>query len=121
MVDKTEEATEAPAPKPAPVFIGNGRARSKVVSLESPVEYDGREYRAITIVRLNAKEVEDMLAAINRGEPARFPIFRDENGALVPEIVLDALDDDDSLTLDEAAADFIPKRFKPKDDGAASA
>lgn len=117
MSDETATQTETPAP---PRFI-SGRPRSKVLTLENPITYEGREYREITIVRLNAKEVENLLAAINRGESARFPIFRDGVGAVIPEIVLDSLDDDDSLALDEAAADFIPKRFKPKVDEAASA
>lgn len=117
MSDKSATQTETPAP---PRYIGD-KPRSKIVTLENPITYDGREYRAITIVRLNAKEVEDMLAAINRGEAARFPIFRDDAGAVIPEIVLDSLDDDDSLALDEAARDFIPKRFRPKNDEAAAA
>ena len=47
--------------------------------------------------------------------------FRDDAGAVIPEIVLNSLDDDDSLALDEAARDFIPKRFRPKNDEAAAA
>jgi hypothetical protein len=120
MVDKTNEQTEAAPTPAAPKFIGGG-PRSKVVPLEHPVAYDGREYHAITLVRLNAKEVEDMLDKINRGEGTEIPIFRDVEGAVIPKIVLDALDDNDALALDEAAPEFIPRRFKPKQTSVASA
>ena len=120
MTDKTNEQTEAAPALAAPKFIGGG-PRSKVVPLEHPVAYDGREYHAITLVRLNAKEVEDMLDKINRGEGTEIPIFRDAEGAVIPKIVLHALDDNDSLALDEAAVDFIPKRFRPRAGEPASA
>jgi hypothetical protein len=117
MSDEPAKQTESTAP---PKFIG-GPARSRVVPLEWPLEYDGREYSSVTIVKLNAKEVKEVLAAINRGESSKIPIFRDADGGVIPDGVLDALDDDDSFALDEAAGEFIPRRFKPEKDDAALA
>ncbi len=85
------------------------------MQLEWPLEYDGREYREITIKRLTAQEVKDLadaLRALPEGTPPpRWPIFVDAEGAPIPEEVLDALDPDDDTMLQEAALDFLPRRF----------
>jgi hypothetical protein len=94
------------------------RPRVATVQLLWPVAFEGREYRAISIVRLTAAEVakfQDDLEALLKNDAnarLRFPLFRDEAGALVPEAVLDALDDDDRFELDKAAFDFLPRRFR---------
>jgi hypothetical protein len=100
-----------------PCFLDT-RPRFATVQLLWPIAYDGREYRAISIVRLTAAEVakfqEDLEALLKNDANARlrFPLFRDEAGAAVPEAVLDALDDDDRFELDKAAFDFLPRRFR---------
>jgi hypothetical protein len=94
------------------------RPRSKTIELSWPISFNGRNYQAITMIRLTAGDVarfQDELEALLRNNPdaaLRFPIFRDETGAPVPAEVLDALDDDDSFELDRAAADFLPRRFR---------
>ena len=94
------------------------RPRSKTIGLLWPISFNGRNYQAITMIRLTASDVarfQDELEALLRDNPdaaLRFPIFRDETGAPVPAEVLDALDDDDRFELDRAAADFLPRRFR---------
>ncbi len=94
------------------------RPRSKAIELSWPISFGGRDYQAITLIRLAAGDVakfQEELEALLRDNPnaaLRFPIFRDETGAAVPAEVLDALDDDDRFELDRAAADFLPRRFR---------
>lgn len=101
----------------APRFIGK-HERSRVVTLEWPLEYDGREYRKIHIVRLTASEVakfqEEIIALLERDKNARirFPLYRDADGGLIPDEVMDALDDDDKVVLEEAAMTFLPRRYR---------
>jgi hypothetical protein len=103
--------------KAAPAFIGD-RPRFKTITLQWPVAYDGKEYRAISIVRMTAGDVakyqEDLAALLNANPDAttRFPLFRDEAGECVPDAVLDALDDDDKFEIDKAVLDFFPRRFR---------
>jgi hypothetical protein len=112
MTDQAESA----APE-TPKFI-NGATRAKSIPLVAPLAYAGKEYRTITLVRLTAGEVARFLKEIetaSKDDPnasIRFPIFRDDAGSPVPDIVLDALDDDDKFALDEAATDFLPRRFR---------
>jgi hypothetical protein len=100
----------------APAFLSD-RPRFRVIDLEWPLAYAGKDYRAITIVRMTAADIEaytEKLAELAKTDPnARFrlPVYRDEAGAPVPDAVLDALDDDDRLAVDTAALDFFPRRF----------
>lgn len=113
----TEEPhIEASEKKPARIV--SARPRSKEIDLQWPVEFDGREYKTITLVRLTAAEVAEFQSEIEsllKNDPdtrVRFPLFRDESGETIPDEVMDALDDDDRFALEEAAADFLPRRFR---------
>jgi hypothetical protein len=108
MTEENTEATAVPAP---PKFI-SGRPRFKVVTLEEPLEYDGREYREIHLVKLTAKEVADWIETLEANGSGRFPIFRDADKAPIPDAVLDGLDADDREEVDKAAVDFLPRRFR---------
>ena len=94
------------------------RPRSKTIELSWPISFNGRNYQAITMIRLTAGDVarfQDELEALLRNNPdaaLRFPIFRDETGAPIPAEVLDALDDNDRFELDRAAADFLLRQFR---------
>lgn len=90
------------------------RPRFKSVPLQWPIEYAGKTYTEVQIVRLTAKEVADWVEGIKgrEKEEVRIPIFRDADGLPIPDAVLDGLDDDDRLALDEAALDFLPRRFR---------
>jgi len=98
--------------------IVTDRPRAATITLEWPIAYNGRVYATITVARLTAAEVarfqEEIVQLLDSGADAkvRLPLFRDERGELVPDAVLDALDDDDRLALDEAAAGFLPRRFR---------
>ena len=94
-----------------------GKPRSRTIDLEWPVEFEGTVYETITIRRLSAREVADFIESL-RDDPnkdeARWPMYD------VPGAVLDALDDDDSLTLNEVALAFLPRRFRAAPDAAST-
>lgn len=96
-------------------FLPTSRPRAGSVDLEWPVIVDGVEYRTITLRRLTAGEVERAVREAWKGPadaPFRLPVFLGPDGKALPASVLDALDDDDMLLLDEASADFFPRRFR---------
>jgi len=100
--------------KPPPRFVGD-RARAKLIDLEWPVEFEGRVFERIAIARLTAREVADFTDMAIKAEPNAslpLPVFRDEAGTPLPVGLLDALDADDRDALNEAALDFLPKRFR---------
>ena len=97
-----------------------GRERVKRVDLEWPLVHEGREYREIFVKRLNAGEVAELMREIDAMREAdpqgrvRWPIFVDADGALIPDAVMDGMDDDDKLAIDAVATDFLPRRFRPE-------
>jgi hypothetical protein len=99
--------------KSAPRFVG-GAARVKTVPLAWPVEYDGKVYDEITIKRLTAREVADFSEKLEKEKNGalRWPVFVDGEGAPIPDVVLDAIDDDDNLEIQKALIDFLPRRFR---------
>ena len=80
--------------------------------LEWPIDYDGRVYTEVHLVRLTAKDVADWIERLDADGAGKFPIFRDAAGALIPDAVLDGLDADDREEVDKAAMDFLPRRFR---------
>ena len=98
--------------------IVSDRPRAATIELDWPVEYAGRVFAAITVARLTAGEVarfqDEIVGLLESGADSkvRLPLFRDEDGAPIPDAVMDALDDDDRLALDEAALSFLPRRFR---------
>lgn len=100
--------------KDAPHFL-DARPRFRIVTLEWPLSFGGKEYREIHVVRLTAAEVsafQESLKSLPPDAEVRWPIYRDAEGASIPDDVLDGLDDDDSLELDKAVRDFLPRRFR---------
>ena len=101
----------------APRFLG-GRPRHATLTLDYPVEVEGRTYNAIVLRRLTAGDVSAYVETLrkaakdNPNGQARPPIFTDEAGEPLPLSLFDALDDDDALRLDEAAEDFLPRRWR---------
>ncbi|MCJ2080761.1 phage tail assembly protein [Methylobacterium sp. J-090] len=98
-------------------FIG-GKIRRTTITLDYPIEFEGTTYTEIGLRRLTAGEVaafmdaaREMVEADANANP-RAPIFVDTNGEPVPDGLFDALDDDDGFKLDEAAKDFLPRRFQ---------
>lgn len=86
--------------------------RFRKINLEWPLEYDGKVFGDITLRRLTAAEVAAFVERLDGAKKFRFPMFFDEGGSPIPDEVLDALDDDDTLALDAACADFLPRRFR---------
>jgi hypothetical protein len=103
-------------PQSAPVVPG--RPRHRTVSLDFPLTFAGRMWSEIHLRRLTAGEVaayvEDLRERLKDDPNAtsRPPIFVDETGVPIPAGLFEALDDDDAAVLDEAAEDFLPRRFR---------
>lgn len=98
-----------------PEFIDTDRLRFRSVPLEWPLTAEGRVFAAIRIRRMTAAEVvafTESLKALPEGAHFMWPIFVAEDGSALPEGLMDALDDDDRETLDRAAMDFLPRRFR---------
>jgi hypothetical protein len=92
----------------APRFVG-GAPRARHVSLAYPLEYGGRVLAEVQIRRMT---VADLMAyqALIKAEPDanhRVPIFADADGALLPEVVIRALDADDWNRMNEEADRFL--------------
>ena len=101
--------------KPAATFLDTGRERFRTIALDWPVADGERIYRSISVRRMTAKQVADFIEALRAqtGESDfAIPIFCDENLELIPQRVMDGLDDDDRVMLEEAASDFLPRRFR---------
>lgn len=98
-------------------FAG-GKIRRTAIVLDYPVEFEGITYSEIGLRRLTAGEVAAFMdtarALVEADENAnpRAPIFVTSAGAPIPDGLFDALDDDDAFKLDEAAKDFLPRRFQ---------
>jgi hypothetical protein len=117
MTDETvspsaEPPTAEPVPVPIARFVG-GAPRAKMIPLEWPVEFDGKLWTEIRIRRASGKEVRDYLEQLRTSEADVLPPMID-----CPIEVWNALDADDQLTIDEAAAEFMPKRLRALFDAA---
>lgn len=100
--------TEQPAAEPAPEPRYTSEApRSKFIPLEWPVEFDGKVYHQVRVHRVTGKEMRDFLEKLRTAERAVMPPMID-----CPLEVWEGMDADDQQTIDEAAAEFTPKRLK---------
>lgn len=113
----SETETSAPAATPAPTHTRAGERR-KVVTIEWPVEYEGKIYTEIELRRPSVAEVRDwsarMAAAVAAGRTADSvvpPIFA------APDAVINALDPDDDDLLTEAGRPFLPRIFRAEERG----
>lgn len=97
-------------------FVG-GKVRQTTIVLDFPVEFEGTTFSEIGLRRLTAGEVSvfmDTARALIEADAnanPRAPIFVTNAGEPIPDGLFDALDDDDAFKLDEAAKDFLPRRF----------
>ena len=98
--------------------IISDRPRHKDIDLEWPIEFDGKTYSAIRLLRLTAGDVakwsEELSEKIKTDPDAsvRLPLFRDVDGNEIPQEVFDAMDTDDRDKVDEEALSFLPRRFR---------
>ena len=98
-------AEDKPAPPKFVERIG-GAKRSETVTLEWPVEYDGKVWTEIEVRRMTASHIRDFYESLGDedSKPARFPMFD------APDVVMDALDVDDEMKVQEVAQRFLPRR-----------
>lgn len=115
MTDKTDTAA-APAAEQKPVAIDftDPAKRTKSIPLAHPVSFGGKAIEAINLRRMTQGEVAALIEqSAGKDGPVRFPLFCDFPDGKIPEELFRALDDDDAFTIDAAAADFLPRRFRP--------
>lgn len=86
--------------------------RSKTHPLKYEVEFNGVVYKEVSIKRCTAKEISEyndiLRAYIDEEAQGMSPV---PPWIDIPQEVYDAMDDDDNYDLEEAAADFIPRRL----------
>jgi hypothetical protein len=105
----------APAQGSAPgVRFAGSRPRGRVLTLEWPIEVDGRTIPELVLRRLTGAEMadlQDLMESLTTAgkfdDSALFALVADQ-----PPDVIRALDEDDWLALREAALDFLPRRFR---------
>jgi len=113
-----EIITDQPADElstPAEPRYTSEAPRSKFVSLEWPVEFDGKVYHQIRVGRVTGKQMRDFLQKLSDGSEDILPPMVE-----CPIEVWNALDADDQQAVDEAAAEFMLKRLKLLHDAAAA-
>ena len=118
MTDETSTSTntEQPEAAPAPAArIVTDKITSRIVPLEWPVEFDGRVYHQIRVHRVTGKEMRDFMEKIRAGADNVLPPMVD-----CPIEVWEALDADDQFAIDQAAAEFMPRRLKDLQQAAAA-
>lgn len=118
MTDETSTTaiSEQPAADPAPAArIVTDRITSRIVPLEWPVEFDGKVYHQIRVHRVTGKEMRDFMEKIRAGADDLLPPMVD-----CPLEVWEALDADDQFAIDQAAAEFMPRRLKDLQQAAAA-
>lgn len=99
---------EGAAVKAAPRFIGDGKSEL-TYELKHPMEYDGTEYRTVTITRLKGKHFRNVeLHSATFGPEAALIHAM----TTLPFAVIEELDGEDFVDLVETMDPFIPARFK---------
>lgn len=111
---------EVTAP-PKAVFLKE-MDRHRTVDLQWPFTLNGKRFEQVVVKRMTQAEVAGFIEAVKiareAGEKAdiSFPIFYDTEGFLLSDEIMNAMDADDSDMLDEVAGDFLPRRFKKKEE-----
>lgn len=113
-------ATLPPMPRAAPVALTfpNQEGILRRVPMAFPFEWNGAVHAEVVVRRMTARQVADFVRdhterkKVDPDAPPFFPMFFTVDGTMLPPEVLDALISDDNDSLDEAALDFLPRRFK---------
>ncbi len=100
----TDETTQQPAPV---ARIVSDKERERLVTIEYPVEFDGVTYDAIRIRRVTGKQMAEFFARVRGTDGNVMPPVVD-----CPVEVWNAMDADDQFSVDQEAADFMPRRLK---------
>lgn len=104
MSEVEEQKQEQPAPPVARIVSTD--VREKIVPLAWPVEFDGKIWTEIKVRRVTGKEVAAYFDKMREGDAESVAPMID-----CPQEVWDAMDDDDQVTVDEAARPFWPRRL----------
>lgn len=83
---------------------------SKAVALRWPLNLPGD--KTLIMVRLRRPTVGEVDAWQKDEARTYAPVYADDNGVLLPDAVIRALDLDDFDAISEAAVDFLPRRFQ---------
>jgi len=89
--------------------IVSPKSRSATVTLDWPVEFDGKVYEELTIRRVTGLEVQKFLIAAqdaNLAESSIVPPMVD-----CPSEVWANMDDDDRMKVEDAMLPFMPRRL----------
>ena len=102
-------------------FVETGRARSKTITLEWPIDIEGRgTVSAVIVQRLTVGEIADWQSGL-KDKPddarVRLPMIRYEDGTIIPDEIIDRMDDDDKDRIDEESEPFLPRRFRASPEG----
>lgn len=109
-----EAAQQVSAPKQPevaqvpPTGFADASGRTKTVTLEWPLEVDGKTIASVELRRLVGRDFQQL---------TKLPAGTDENSALLhlmtglPSEVIGQLDADDFVSLSEAARAFLPRRL----------
>ena len=95
--------------------------RSRAFTLRHPIIVAGRTYSEIHLARLTVSEVAafiETVSSVDKRSAIAWPVYRDADGAPLPQAVLNALDDDDGYAIEQGLADFLPLRLRALIDGA---
>ena len=95
--------------------------RSRAFTLKHPIIVAGRTYSEIHLARLTVAEVAafiEAVSSVDKRSAIAWPVYRDADGAPLPQAVLNALDDDDGYAIEQGLADFLPLRLRALVDGA---
>lgn len=86
--------------------------KTMTYKLKFPVEFDGDTFEEVPIRRCSAREISDyqdsLREFIDNGSVGMSPV---PPWLVIPQEVFEAMDDDDNFDLEEASADFIPRRL----------
>ena len=102
-------AEDKPAPPKFVERIG-GAKRSETVTLDWPVEYDGKVWTEITVSRMTVGELQTFFSDDSDGKV--LPMFD------APPEVMNGLDPDDDDNIKEVVMRFFPRRLRPAADTA---
>lgn len=114
----TDAASSTDTEKAPKIVFVNHDQRLKRFSLEWPLNVDGRLVNHLFLRRMTQSEVAAFVAKveeerkINPDGELRFPLFFDDRGEQVSDAIMSALDADDADALNEAALNFLPRRFR---------
>nr|USU31596.1 hypothetical protein NG677_20105 [Methylobacterium sp. OTU13CASTA1] len=112
----------------AVTIVGGPPVTSPRVPWTWTYQHEGRTYDGVRVKRLTVAEVRALMAAQRAAEASDpdaslpLPIYVDEEGAPIPQVVMNGLMDDDLAATERVAADFFPARFRttPADSSSAS-